>query len=882
MAIQIFRVDLSEKARDFQATATEPGLAMLDRQNANYDILRQWFGTSIAEPEWRGELVNFYANEEEGGRLDDVYVYPCTKKDLEGTLEDQVEDLESRMKRARPETANEELLLKIVRDQFKTLTADLDHSDFDCHFFKYRLPGSPWKLVWCWGYQRTDLQPCPALICHNPDCNILFVRRPDTKNRCPRCQAVVDRKRRRGVWGTIRRNLIPIGIALLLLLLLLAWFGKPKLVVQPGNWRGPSGSRAEFKVYDTWWFIFRSDVTANVLPQSNDTRVIEFDKYGCAATAGAVGFSTLTFRYEDRVTSFVAEVTQANPPDSLAIELNPDKSVLGIGSTAKVTVWGEYKDGSPRVDFTHAVSFENSDEQVLVRRGPRVEGVGVGTATLTASMTGKDDKKVADSAEFTVKDVDYQTVEVSVDPDKIPLGSSGTIWIDALDAEGERFCMVGSSLRVLSVDPYEKAEVDEVDSDDILVGRELGAGTLTATVRKKTENISGSCPFEVTEGLLADGLNGPDKVLVRVYEQLDVDIMSSGILPFEGASEDPQIAEALTGDTARVVGRSVGTTNVTFTQGTDTIKIAVEVVAANVTGLRIEPSEINLAVGEPRMIRVLAVADSGEFDVAPDSIEWLLQPAPQYVDFNRDLMEMVGLAPTTDSQGQPDPQDLAVKMDDYRASAPVTVSGDPLSSMLAEGTFGAYPPVNTAGIGGNIGLGDYGTGALVDGGLRIGDAIGTIPAGSRIVGVGDTMFDGMTAGQIRDYLGANPLVGGAGVRYIGPDGLLSTGQLPMTEAQIAAARMGAVVTNAQAGRSASGGLRATITVQVHRAAAYRVVDGSGATELSTYINIPDGGQATIDIADIPGAPAAGEIELNIERNMNGQTRLIPFTIEVGP
>jgi hypothetical protein len=237
---------------------------------------------------------------------------------------------------------------------------------------------------------------------------------------------------------------------------------------------------------------------------------------------------------------------------------------------------------------------------------------------------------------------------------------------------------------------------------------------------------------------------------------------------------------------------------------------------------------------------------------------------------------MVGLQPTNA------PEDLVVKMDDHRAAAPVTVSGDPLSDMLAEGTFGAYPPVNTAGIGGDIGLGDYGTGALVDGGFRIGDAIGGIPAGSRIVGVGDTMFDGMSAGQIRDYLGANPLIGGAGVSYIGPDGVLSTGQLPMTEAQMAAARMGAVVTDAQAGMSAGGGLRATINVQVHRAAAYRVVDGSGTTPLSSFINIPDGGQATIEISDIPGAPAGGEIELNIERNLNGQSRLIPFTLQVGP
>ena len=57
MATQIYRVDLSENARDFQATATEPGLPMLDRQGSNFEILQQWFGTLIAEPDIDGFLV---------------------------------------------------------------------------------------------------------------------------------------------------------------------------------------------------------------------------------------------------------------------------------------------------------------------------------------------------------------------------------------------------------------------------------------------------------------------------------------------------------------------------------------------------------------------------------------------------------------------------------------------------------------------------------------------------------------------------------------------------------------------------------------------------------------------------------------------------------
>jgi hypothetical protein len=873
MATQIYRVDLSEKARDFQATATEPGLPMLDRQGSNFEILQQWFGTLIAEPEWRGaELVNFYVNEEEGGRLEDIYVYPCTKKDLEGVLDSQLEEIESRLKRARPETSNEELLLTIARDQYKTLTADLDHSDFDCHFFKYRQPGSPWKIVWCWGYQRTDLQPVPSLICHNPDCNILFVRRPDTKNKCPRCQAVVDHKRRRGVWGNLRRHAVPIALALLLLLLLLGWFGRPKLVVNPGDWKGPPGSRANFSAVEKKWFIFKKDVTTNTMPQSSDTRVVRFDTHGCGASAGVLGNATLTFHYGNYIASVNAKVHPAEPPDSLEIEINPEKNVLAVGSTAKLTVWGQYEDNRAPVDFTAIVNWDNSDDQVVARHGSRVEGVDVGSAKLTASMTGKKDKEVSAKADFTVKQVDFLSLVVDVDPNDIPIGGSGLMTIDALDKDKERWCMLGSSL-LRSIPPYiEPFDVARVDGDYV-AGQKVGGATLTVTVPKKeADPIIGSCDFSVADGGFLAGLIGPKDVVVQKYEQLTVDIATPSILPFEGASENAQIAEALTGDLAQIVGRSVGETSVTFVQGEETIKIGVKVVEANVTGLRIDPPTISLTVGQPQMVRVLAVTENqteagetviSEFDVAPDVVEWRAQPDPAYVGFNRDMMEMTGLQPT------PTAENLAVGMEDFGALATVTVGGNPLATGLIEGDFGVYPPVNTAGIGGDIGLGAYGNGARVDGGIRVGGGFAGIPEGALISGVGDVAFGNMSPAQIRDYLSANPLAGGDMISYLGPGGVAGNYGLPMSAAELAA-RMGAVVTNTQTGGAAGG---ASVSIRVSRGGDYQIVD-SGGQGLSDTVSIPEGGEATLMIPNLP--PNSGE--LFIERKLDGAR--IPFDLSV--
>jgi hypothetical protein len=98
-----------------------------------------------------------------------------------------------------------------------------------------------------------------------------------------------------------------------------------------------------------------------------------------------------------------------------------------------------------------------------------------------------------------------------------------------------------------------------------------------------------------------------------------------------------------------------------------------------------------------------------------------------------------------------------------------------------------------------------------------------------------------------------------------------------------AAKMGAVVTNSQTTNVTPDGFAATVSVRVSRAGQYRVVDGSGTSALSQFVDIPEGGEAAITIPNVPRAPGQSKIELNIERNLGGETRLIPFDLEVaGP
>jgi len=224
MARDIYRVDLAESACDFQPTATEPGLPMLDSIGANDAILYRWFGDLVAEPEWRADdRVAFYVRCSERSRLDDVECRPATKDDLAGPLKEPMEQLAASVRRARPESSNERLLHKIVQRTIDRLQSDPERADAGCFLMKYRVGKEPWRLLWCWGYQRIDARPATALICRNPDCKLLFVHRQGTRPLCPGCQSVVAKKGKRGIAAAWRSGALALCPLLLLAALLTYW-----------------------------------------------------------------------------------------------------------------------------------------------------------------------------------------------------------------------------------------------------------------------------------------------------------------------------------------------------------------------------------------------------------------------------------------------------------------------------------------------------------------------------------------------------------------------------------------------------------------------------------------------------------------------------------
>lgn len=191
MDAHILRIDLSQSGTDFEPTALEPGVPTIDRGGTNYTIMRRWFGDLVAEPEWgqAGEL-RFFIRDEQNGRLTQAVCQPATHDDLTGVCQADVAKLSEQLARIKPQSPIEQALHRNARSALAHLDNRDGNSACEGSFIKYREPGQPWRLVWCWGFRRRDHQPATAMICADPECKQLFLRSSKAKPRCPGCSTV--------------------------------------------------------------------------------------------------------------------------------------------------------------------------------------------------------------------------------------------------------------------------------------------------------------------------------------------------------------------------------------------------------------------------------------------------------------------------------------------------------------------------------------------------------------------------------------------------------------------------------------------------------------------------------------------------------------------
>ena len=183
MATRFVRVDLSA-ARDYRPIAIEPGMALLDPANTHSKILLRWWAawppsrsgnrrrsvsTSATTPaaDWRNRLP---AGDARGPRR--------AVEGRSGRAQGLPGEGQGRDARRTGAVGTPPPIARATLDE-------TNRTDLDSYFFRYRDATARSRLVWCWGFQRSDGEPAPAVVCTDPDCNLLFVRRPSRAPSAP-------------------------------------------------------------------------------------------------------------------------------------------------------------------------------------------------------------------------------------------------------------------------------------------------------------------------------------------------------------------------------------------------------------------------------------------------------------------------------------------------------------------------------------------------------------------------------------------------------------------------------------------------------------------------------------------------------------------------
>ncbi len=885
MSKPLFYVDLSEDARDYRHTALEPGLPLLDRQGVNFQILRKWLGDVVAEPEWRNQdTVAFYMVDEDRGRLEEVDCQPVTRVELEKRFAKDLDAIRARMKKIKPESSTEQMVHRILKKSLAEQTNDLDNSDFDSFFFKCRASNEDWRLVWCCGYQRMDLEPLKARLWNTPDGEYLGVRPPLQGGR-------VKRRKRTGPLDVLMSPWVAIALILLVAAFFIAF--RPKLVVSPTQWAGPLGSQIEYRVEDHRWFFFRNDVTPRAAAQSHDPRVLEFGRDGVAEATG-VGKTFVSFRVGNRIVDSLVEVGPPKIPDQLIIEPGEDVRVA-VGSTRQLKALGKYEDGS-QADLTRYVTWGGSDSQLLrvygtdtqrERKG-LIEGVGVGqgrvTATFATADAPLDVEPVAAQIDVQVMLADFTTLAVTLQPETFSVGQSSRVEVEGIDKDNQRHRLTGASMLSVRVDPTNLAAVD----GDYLVGRSEGKGE----VKVAYGDLDRTVPFTIAGRMLDEDvfLVSPTRIEdAVVYELIGLNVTTGSDLPITATSANPEVVEVFRTEDENVgyevwlAARRAGDAEVTVSQGNRSQLVHVTVTGQLIDRIDFVPELYSLRMGESTDVNLVGITrdDRRRIRVAPDALIWERQPRGENVYIDKRLLRLRGLE-ATDEVGQP--MRVALGRTDLTAAGTVVVRGGDMFAWLeAENAFGVHPPVPARGryidagsyLGSDVLMYDNTRGLIVGTDVDPFSPLGIVPRGSQIVEVNGVALDQMSPDELAAYFRTRRVGEGDVIRYRSRDGLLGTVLLGDRVGVVRDFRLLDVLST----NVTPDAFDADLRMYLRQPGEYRLTDASG-TPLSDWSVYPQDATPLISLSGVPRT-ADDDYEWYVERRIGDSVRRfqVPFKLE---
>ncbi|MBS0205933.1 MAG: carboxypeptidase regulatory-like domain-containing protein [Planctomycetes bacterium] len=353
------QVRLGDGATDFRLVAIQEGTALLDRRLSYWPLVLKWLGRFAGDPEWIQQSVRFHVRGEQGQRLTSgIVCEPIQPGDLRGPLRHEWSELQKKLKEAQATSKTDQVVLKALTESLTACATDLLREDLSCRFFKYRDSAGKRRLLWCWGYDRTDQKDCAAALCVNPDCSQVFLRRGSLDS-CPLCQTVLPIKRNPFKW-----------VAAAVLMILFAGGGGYWYLFLSAVLSGTVTSGVDKTP------LAGAEVRVNGLPLSTQT-----DAEGKFRLTGLpAGTKKVSIALSGYVTRQVEATFEGAKQSTIAVTLMGDAVVQGrtIDSVTRAAVSGV------EVKIPHTVLTTTTDGEGRFR----IEGVKGGSLELYATALG--------------------------------------------------------------------------------------------------------------------------------------------------------------------------------------------------------------------------------------------------------------------------------------------------------------------------------------------------------------------------------------------------------------------------------------------------------------------------------------------------------------
>src|SRR2546426_84089 len=280
-----------------------------------------------------------------------------------------------------------------------------------------------------------------------------------------------------------------------------------------------------------------------------------------------------------------ATVTASSVPvDSVIV--SPDSVNMALGSTQQLTAVA--RDASGNVLTGRTVTWETSSSAVAtVSPSGLVSGVGVGSATITATSEGKKGRKNVKVANLPVA-----SVTVSPSPASVYVGATARLVARVKDANGKP--LAGRAVTWTT----SSGAVAAVDTTGLVSGIALGTATITAT----SEGQTGTATVTVSDVPVASVVVAPSAANILVGNTVQLPATAQGAAgrvltgrAITWSSSNPSVATVSSNGVATAV--AAGTATITATSEGKSASATVTVANVPVASVVISPATALVLVG---------------------------------------------------------------------------------------------------------------------------------------------------------------------------------------------------------------------------------------------------------------------------------------------